>query len=80
MMRTELMTWRRCVDAWLSGLPRGSTQERAAEHRRAALTRELDADREEAPWPLGPTRLPSFGLSPKAGAAQPLLALLSLAG
>jgi len=80
MTRTDRTTWQRCVDAWLSGLLRESTKERAVEHRQAALTRKLDADHDEAIRPLGSTRFLSIGISARAGAAQPLLALLALAG
>ena len=52
-------------------LPQGIAEERGAEDKLAALTRELDADREEGVGPLGPTRFLSFGLSAKAGAARP---------
>ncbi len=69
MTRTDRTTWRHWVDTWLSGLPRGSAQEHAAEDRLAALARELDAGREDAIRPLGPTRF--FGLSAVAGAAHP---------
>jgi hypothetical protein len=71
MTRTHRTTWRSWVDAWLSGLPRASTQERAAEDKLAALTRELGADREEAVQTLGPARVPSFALSGEGGAANP---------
>ena len=72
MTRTDRTTWRHWVDAWLSGLPRGSAEGCAAEEDRlAALTRELDADREEGVGPLAPTRILGFGFSAKAGAAHP---------
>ncbi len=72
MTRTDGTTWRHWVDAWLSGMPRGSAEERAAEEERlAALTRELDADREEGVGLLAPTRILGFGLSAEAGAAHP---------
>ena len=70
MTRTDRTTWRHWVDAWLSGLPRGSAEEDAAEDRLAALMRELDAGREEAIPPLGPPRFAAgFGLSAEAAAA-----------
>ncbi len=70
MTRTDRTTWRHWVDAWLSGLPRGSAEEHAVEHGLAAVARELDAGREDAARPLGPARFP--GLSAEAGAAHPV--------
>jgi hypothetical protein len=70
MERTDRSTWLHWVDAWLSGLPRGSAKESAAEA--TAWMRKLDLDREEAIRPLGSTRFPSIGVSAEAGAAQPI--------
>jgi predicted YcjX-like family ATPase len=69
MKRTDRTTWRHWIDAWLSGLPRGSAEERAAEDGLAALALELDAGREEALRPLGPSRF--LDPSAAAGAARP---------
>ena len=69
MKRTDRTTWRHWVDAWLSGLQRGSAEECAAGDGLAALALELDHDREEAIRPLGPTRFLDF--SAAAGAAHP---------
>jgi hypothetical protein len=69
MKRTDRTTWRHWVDAWLSGLPRGSAEERAAEDGLAALALGLGHDREEAIRPLGPTRF--LDPSAAAGAAHP---------
>ncbi len=69
MTRTDRTTWRHWVDVWLSGLPRGSAQELAAEDGLAALARERDTGREDAIRPLSPTRF--FGLSAEPNAAQP---------
>ena len=71
MTRTDRTTWRHWVDAWLSGLPRGSAEERAAEDGMAALALEFDHDREEAIRPLGPSRVLGLGLPAGAGAARP---------
>ncbi len=71
MTRTDRTTWRRWVDAWLSGMPRGGAGERAAEGVMAAVVRELDRGSEEAIRPLGPTRVLGFGLPAEAGAARP---------
>ena len=71
MERTDLTAWRHWVDAWLSGLPQGSVQERAAEDRLAALIQQLDLGRDEGDRPLGPTRCVSFGLSTEADIGLP---------
>ena len=71
MTRTDRTTWRHWVDAWLSGLPRGSAEEDAAEDGLAALARTLDADREGCVQPPALSRFLGSGLSAEAGAARP---------
>jgi hypothetical protein len=71
MERTDLTAWRHWADAWLSGLPRGSAKERAAEDRLAALIQQLGLDRDEGDRPLGPTRCVSFGFSTEADIGLP---------
>ena len=66
MARVYRTTWRHWVDAWLSGLPRGSAEERAAEEMLAAVLQELDHDREDVTQPLRPSRF--LGLGGRAGA------------